>query len=66
MATNWIPIIFAGVGDPVGLGLTQSFARSGGNITGEPRRHLVAKRYGMSVNGQAKAMWEATESKGAR
>jgi len=33
-AANRIPIVFAGVGDPVGLGLIQSFARPGGNITG--------------------------------
>jgi putative ABC transport system substrate-binding protein len=32
--TARIPIVFAGVGDPVGLGLAQSFARPGGNITG--------------------------------
>jgi putative ABC transport system substrate-binding protein len=34
MATSRIPIIFAGVRDPLGLGLIQSFARPGGNITG--------------------------------
>src|SRR5215471_9854584 len=34
MATNRIPIVFYGVGDPIGLGLIESFARPGGNITG--------------------------------
>jgi putative ABC transport system substrate-binding protein len=34
MSTAHIPIIFAGVGDPLGSGLVQSFARPGGNITG--------------------------------
>jgi putative ABC transport system substrate-binding protein len=34
METTKVPIIFAGGGDPVGMGLIQSFARPGGNITG--------------------------------
>jgi putative ABC transport system substrate-binding protein len=33
-ATTQIPIVFAWVEDPVGLGLVQSFARPGANITG--------------------------------
>ncbi|HSF07571.1 MAG TPA: ABC transporter substrate-binding protein [Methylomirabilota bacterium] len=33
-ATSHIPIILIGAGDPVGLGLVQSLARPGGNITG--------------------------------
>jgi putative ABC transport system substrate-binding protein len=34
MATTRIPIIFIYVADPVGLGLIESFAQPGGNITG--------------------------------
>jgi putative ABC transport system substrate-binding protein len=34
MATSRIPIVFYGTGDPIGLGIVQSFARPGGNITG--------------------------------
>jgi putative ABC transport system substrate-binding protein len=34
MATNRIPIVFYGAGDPIGLGLIKSFARPGGNTTG--------------------------------
>ncbi len=47
LATNRIPIVFAAVvGDPVALGLVQSFARPGGNITGvtDTDLDLSAKR----------------------
>lgn len=40
MATTQIPIVFAGVADPVGLGLIQSFGRPGGNITGVTDLHF--------------------------
>src|SRR5207247_6325931 len=33
-ATNTIPIVIAGVGDPVGTGFIASLERPGGNITG--------------------------------
>ena len=46
MATTRIPIVFSVVSDPVGLGLIQSFARPGGNITGvtDLRLELSPKR----------------------
>jgi putative ABC transport system substrate-binding protein len=33
-ATRTVPIVFVGVGDPVGAGLVASFAKPGGNVTG--------------------------------
>jgi ABC-type uncharacterized transport system substrate-binding protein len=33
-ATNKIPIVFVGGGDPVEIGLVKSFAHPGGNVTG--------------------------------
>jgi putative ABC transport system substrate-binding protein len=44
--TTQIPMVFAQVGDPVRLGLVESVARPGGNITGiaDLRTDLTAKR----------------------
>jgi putative ABC transport system substrate-binding protein len=46
LATDRIPIVFLGGSDPVGLGLVQSFARPGGNVTGvtDLDTELTAKR----------------------
>jgi putative ABC transport system substrate-binding protein len=38
-ATATIPIVMAGVGDPVAIGLIESLARPGGNITGVSAAH---------------------------
>lgn len=45
-ATGVIPIVMVGVADPVGLGLVESLARPGGNITGlsDFNAGVVAKR----------------------
>ena len=39
--TSRIPIVFYAVGDPLRLGLVESFARPGGNITGVTDLHLT-------------------------
>jgi putative ABC transport system substrate-binding protein len=48
-ATTEIPVVFAGVADPIGRGLVQSFAHPGGNITGvtDMELHLGPKRLQM-------------------
>lgn len=45
-ATQTIPVVMAGVGDPVGSGLVSSLARPGGNLTGTSNLSppLVVKR----------------------
>ena len=48
-ATNTLPIVLATAGDPVSIGLVESLARPGGNITGMSIMHaeLGAKRLEM-------------------
>src|SRR6516164_5383749 len=43
-ATRTVPIVFAGVGDPVGAGYVESLARPGGNATG-----LLVYEYGIAT-----------------
>jgi putative ABC transport system substrate-binding protein len=45
-ATSLIPIVFVGVGDPVGTGLVSSLANPGGNVTGTANQtqDLAGKR----------------------
>jgi putative ABC transport system substrate-binding protein len=54
-ATTEIPIVFAAVTDPIGMGLAQSFAKPGGNITGvtDMELHLpydAADTYGVAMS----------------
>jgi len=63
-ATSTIPIIMAVSGDPVGVGLVQSLARPGGNVTGMTLRapELAGKRLALLkdvVTGLARvgALW---------
>jgi putative ABC transport system substrate-binding protein len=41
-ATSVIPIVFAAVGDPIGVGVVQSLARPGGNATGMSLQQIDA------------------------
>jgi putative ABC transport system substrate-binding protein len=45
-ATSLVPIVFVGVGDPVGTGLVSSLAKPGGNVTGTANQtqDLAGKR----------------------
>jgi ABC-type uncharacterized transport system substrate-binding protein len=59
-ATSTIPIVFTGVGDPVGVGLVASLARPGGNLPGFDlmSTELMPKRFELlsELVPQARAM----------
>src|SRR5258705_3731728 len=52
-ATRTIPIVMAGGGDPVGLGLVASLARPGGNVTGPSlmNTEIIGKRMQLLKEG---------------
>jgi putative ABC transport system substrate-binding protein len=63
-ATKTIPIVFTGVGDPVGSGLVTNLARPGGNVTGLSNltAELVGKRLELLTQavpgvGQVAVLW---------
>ncbi len=66
-ATNIVPIVVAGMADPVGDELVVSLARPGGNITGTTflGPELIAKRFGLlkdAISGLSRvaALWHPT------
>ena len=67
-----VPIVFAAVGDPVAIGLVQSLARPGGNITGvsfDVTPEIAAKRLAIlkeAVPGvdRVAALWSSTDPAG--
>ena len=66
-ATKTIPIVFAGVGDPVGTGLVMSIGRPGGNVTGltNTAPDLSGKRLQLLTellpgNSRIAVLWNAT------
>lgn len=72
-ASTDIPIVFAGIADPIGSGLIESFARPGGNITGVTNMELKlgAKRlqvFKETVPGLKRVLfpYNATEAYGLR
>jgi putative ABC transport system substrate-binding protein len=72
-ATSTIPVVFAGVGDPVGTGLVASYARPGGNLTGLTNiaPELSGKRLQLLTEvvpgaARAAAVWNAADPAMAR
>ncbi len=67
MATQTIPVVFVGIGDPVGIGVVATLARPGGNITGFANMspELGGKRLELLKEGAPKIMsvavfWNST------
>jgi len=67
-----VPVVFAAVGDPVGIGLVQSLARPGGNITGvsfDVTPEIAAKRLEILKEAapnlaRVVALWSSTDPVG--
>jgi len=63
-ATTTIPIVMAGIGDPVGSGLVASLARPGGNVTGlavlqpeVPRKQLEILKEALPTVSHVAVLW---------
>jgi putative ABC transport system substrate-binding protein len=72
-ATSTIPLVFSGIGDPVGTGLVASYAHPGGNITGLTTiaPELSGKRLQLIKEavpgiGRVAAIWNAADPAMAR
>jgi len=65
-ATTTIPIVFIGVGDPVGTGLVPSLARPGGNITGVTLVTVELARKRLDLLGDAVPAADALPFSGTR
>jgi len=67
-----VPVVFAAVGDPVAIGLVQSLAKPGGNLTGvafDASPEIPSKRLGLlrevsPTLGRVAALWSSTDPVG--
>jgi putative tryptophan/tyrosine transport system substrate-binding protein len=70
-ATTKIPIVFAGVADPIGLGFVTSLARPGGNLTGvayefEGEKHVDLLRAFVPNLERVGSIWQPSNPGGAQ